>query len=306
MTDTQSIIEYYANLLIIQYLGKPKAFATIEAVVTPVLMGTSDSQFLKFSSSVSSGDFKLSYAGVLTASIAYNASAGTIESDLQAIIPFTVDVSGSIEDGLLFVFSDFTEAVEFIEVADNTLNGDPLSLVSPVGSQLPIAVQDGFNLVGLDLSIGTQLDIIGKYVGASRSGYGFNGPVTLNDTDYLTLIRMAIIRNNAGSSLAAIQAYIHRFFTDEIFVFDFANMNMSYLIDSDLGNTDLIQLVVAEDFLPRPMAVGLSVIVAPIIDKFFAFRTYGSAAWVNTTPFQTYGAYDTSWLWLSYQDSVPI
>jgi Protein of unknown function (DUF2612) len=36
--DTQDLIDYYANLLIFQYVEKPKAYATIQAIVTPVLM----------------------------------------------------------------------------------------------------------------------------------------------------------------------------------------------------------------------------------------------------------------------------
>jgi hypothetical protein len=36
---TQELINYYANLLILQYIGKSKAYATIQAVVTPVVMG---------------------------------------------------------------------------------------------------------------------------------------------------------------------------------------------------------------------------------------------------------------------------
>lgn len=38
MSTTQQLIDYYANLLIKQYLGKPRAFATIQTVVTPFLM----------------------------------------------------------------------------------------------------------------------------------------------------------------------------------------------------------------------------------------------------------------------------
>jgi hypothetical protein len=35
---TQQIINYYANLLIMQYIGLPNAYATIKALVTPVIM----------------------------------------------------------------------------------------------------------------------------------------------------------------------------------------------------------------------------------------------------------------------------
>lgn len=35
---TQDLINYYANLLILQYIGQPKAYATIQTLVTPVIM----------------------------------------------------------------------------------------------------------------------------------------------------------------------------------------------------------------------------------------------------------------------------
>lgn len=35
---TQELIDYYANLLIMQYIGKPRAYATIQTLVTPVVM----------------------------------------------------------------------------------------------------------------------------------------------------------------------------------------------------------------------------------------------------------------------------
>lgn len=36
--STQDLIIYYANLLILQYIGKPRAYATIQALVQPAIM----------------------------------------------------------------------------------------------------------------------------------------------------------------------------------------------------------------------------------------------------------------------------
>lgn len=208
---TQELINYYADLLILQYLGKPKAYATIQTLVTPVVM-----------------------------------------------------------------------------------------------DQLPTQVQAAFNLLGDSIASGVQLSILGKYAGVTRTGYGFNGdPITLNDVDFLTLIRFAIIKNSSGSSLADIQRLINQYFTPgEILVFDYQNMQMSYLISSAIGSQNLVQLLVTEGLLPKPMAVALaSVIYAPIIDAFFGFRTYRLPAH-NASPFNDYADYQLDWPWLSYQDTV--
>lgn len=203
------VANYYANLLILQYKGKPKAYATIQAQVTPIIM-----------------------------------------------------------------------------------------------DELPVKVQDAFNLIGDETAEGVQLDVLGKYVGVTRSGNGFVGPVTLNDDNFLKLIRMAIIRNAAESSLAAIQALIHTYFGNEIRVFDYQNMRMSYLISFEAGSNDLIQLFITEGLLPKPMGVELAVIIyAPTIDNFFGFRTYQNAA-VNASPFNTYANYQSGRPWLSYANGI--
>lgn len=208
--SASALANYYANLLILQYIGQPKAFKMVQAIVEPVLM-----------------------------------------------------------------------------------------------SLLPNQVQDGFNLNGTETAEGVQLDILGKYVGVTRTGDGFSGPITLDDTDFLSLIQMAIIRNASKSSLAAIQSLLNQFFPGEIYIFDYANMNMSYLISTSVGNQDLIDLFVTEGLLPKPMGVGISVIAAPVINAFFAVRTYLSAASSMTVGLQTYGTFVTTKLFLTYTDSVP-
>lgn len=212
MTD-QDLINYYANLLILQYLGKPKAYATVQTQVTPVIM-----------------------------------------------------------------------------------------------NQLPVSVMNAFNLIaGTDLATGVQLDVLGKYAGVTRSGNGFSGPITLDDDDFVVLIRLAIITNSSGSSLAQIQALLNTFLPDEILVFDYANMQMSYLISSGIGSQDLIQLFVTEGLLPKPMGVGLSIAVAPIITTFFGFQSYAvpiPPGVVHNSPFNSYSDYETDRPWLTYADAV--
>lgn len=170
---TQELINYYANLLIIQYIGKPKAYATIQAVVAPVVM-----------------------------------------------------------------------------------------------NQLPIAAQNAFNMDGT--AIGSQLDVLGKYTGVTRNGYGLTGqPISLSDVDFFTLIKISILTNSAGSDLGTIQNLIHTFFPGELFVFDYKDMRMSYLVNSTVGSQNLVELFITENLLPKPMGVQLS---APIYSsnlKFF-------------------------------------
>lgn len=199
---TQEIIDYYANLLILQYLGKPKAYATIQTSVEPFIM-----------------------------------------------------------------------------------------------DQLPVAVQDAYDI---QTAVGVQLDVIGKYVGVSRRGFGFHGPVTLTDADYRVLITLVIAQNNSGSSLAQIQSLVAGAFPGQIFIFDNQLMDLTYVILDGLGTSSLLQMIATGNFLPVPMAVGSSVtIVMEGHDPFFGFRTY-EAPDPTVSPFNTYSSYSLTAPWLSY------
>ncbi len=115
---------------------------------------------------------------------------------------------------------------------------------------------------------------------------------------------MAIVQNSAGSSLSDIQALLYEFFPGQILVFDYQNMQMSYLVSTAIGSQDLLQLFVTEGILPRPMAVQVALIIyAPVITTFFGFRTYAAEAF-NSTPFNSYADYQTDWPWLSYAYAI--
>ena len=170
---TQQLINYYANLLILQYLGQPNAYATIQATAALFIM-----------------------------------------------------------------------------------------------NQLPIAVQNAFNMDGT--AVGVQLDVLGKYAGVTRNGYSLSGlPISLSDADFFTLIKMAILTNSSGSDLNSIQSLLNIYFPNEIYVFDHKEMRMSYLINSSIGSQNLIQLFITEGLLPIPMAVQLASPIYTSNLKFF-------------------------------------
>ena len=310
------LLTYYANLLILQYLQKPKAYATAQAVVTPSLLPQTTVQSISFSGTAASGSFILNYtpfgvnqSTLSTTAIAWNASAATIQGLLRALTGLgSVTVTGSIAAGLVVTFTGVPPVAPLLTVTSNSLQTSGAVAITLTVAEtdvtLPLTLQNAFNLTGSNIAAGKQLDVLGKYAGVFRSGNGFTGPITLNDSDFLQLIQLAIVTNNEGSDLSTIQSLLNRFFPNEIFVFDYRNMRMSYLISSTIGSQNLVQLFVTEGLLPRPMGVQLSVTVyAPIINSFFGFITYDNAT-LNAKPFNTYDSYTTTWTWLSYSSGV--
>jgi hypothetical protein len=165
--------------------------------------------------------------------------------------------------------------------------------------QIPIEVQDAFSVPG---AVGVQLDVIGKYVGASRYGYDTDGnPLTLGDDDFRQLIKLQIIKNNSGSSLATLQSLLAANFPGQIFVSDNQAMGINYVLVESLGTADLLEFIVAGGYLPRPMAVEVSQTIVPDHENpFFGFRTY-SAPDNTVAPFNSYAFYSLVSPWLSYQ-----
>ena len=157
MTPLQ-LLQYYANLLILQYLQKPKAYATIEALVTPVLFPQTTVQSITFSGTAASGAFLLNYTpfGVsqttaTTISIAWNAPASTIQTNLQALTGLgSVTVTGSIALGLSVTFTGVPPVAPLLVASSNTLlTAGSVAItitVAQTDSTVPLALANAFNI----------------------------------------------------------------------------------------------------------------------------------------------------------------
>lgn len=173
------------------------------------------------------------------------------------------------------------------------------TMVEPViMNQLPSQVLNAYDPL---TAIGVQLDVIGKYVGVSRVGNTLNGPVTLDDDDYRQLIKMVIIKNNSGSSLATIQSLLSANFPSQIFCSDNQTMGLNYVLVNSLGTDDLLEIIVTGGYLPKPMGVQVSATIVPDFEfPVFKFRDYNNPT--DGSPFNNYAAYQLIYPWLSYAD----
>jgi hypothetical protein len=192
--------------------------------------------------------------------------------------------------------------VPLVTIISNTLENS-LSIgisitVTETDQSLPLAVQNAFNLTGSNIAQGVQLDVLGKYAGVTRS----YGSTILSDQDFLTVIQFAIAQNNSGSSLATIEQNLYNLFPGDFYLFDSQEMEITYFFNSSLVNTSILNIIINEGLIPRPMAVSAIVVVAPVISNFFGFRTYDSAN-AFAQPFNTYDSFNTNWNWLSYSNA---
>ncbi len=309
--NTNELVDYYANLLILEYKGKPKAYETIRALVSGIMMLQDTVQTLTLSDVPASGTFILSYDGVNTAAINWNDSVSAIQTKLRAISGLeNITVSGSLADKKITVtFSGVDAPAKILEVASTSLQSSAPAAVSfkieETDEILPLAVQNGYNITGDNIASGTQLDVLAKYAGVTRTGAGFYQQVTLSDADFIQLIRMAIVKNNATASLGDIQELLATFFPDQILIFDTQLMKIFYYISSNVGSQELIQMFITQKIIPKPMGVKISVILyVPDVTAFFGFQNYSGVLNPNVKPFNSYHDYHSDWKWLSYHDAI--
>lgn len=116
------------------------------------------------------------------------------------------------------------------------------------------------NAYEIDTSIGTQLDVLGKYLGLSRTASIGTTTVIMTDSEYRNLLKFKIIQNFSNYSLGEIDQSLFDFFGTAIKLYDNFNMTAEYI----LFNFDMqqAQILVNENLLPIPAGVRIDVIIS--------------------------------------------
>lgn len=168
------------------------------------------------------------------------------------------------------------------------------------------AVDGGFLLklvdaFGLHTAVGKQLDILGKYIGLSRTVkvmIGDTGTNVLTDKDYRLLLKLKLVGNTSFSSTSQIRSALYELFPSDIRVFDNRDMTYDYQLSTAFNN--LVPVILAEELLPVPMGVGYTVEVVPNLLELYGYSDYGG---LNNNP-NGYSSYSEGFRgrWLSYGD----
>lgn len=147
-------------------------------------------------------------------------------------------------------------------------------------NNLPIEVRNSYDI---ENATGKQLDTIGKYQNVQREISGVFGIVNLDDNDFRTLIKLAILRNGSGSSLFEIKNMLESFFPGAIRVYDHMDMRLTYYIDVRILESQAIaDAFLSGGLLPFPMGVGGAVVFYDRLDNFFGFQSCKKTDYKNT------------------------
>lgn len=165
--------------------------------------------------------------------------------------------------------------------------------IESIGAMFPVdlllSVRDGFNI---DTATGTSLDILAKYIGASR-GYtnSDNNSALLTDEEFRILLKLKIIVNNGSATLYGLETNLYNLFGTGIRVVEDKDaggnqiMSLTYYIRSDWENVGLA--AVQQDILPHPTGVGYSYNLAAQV-KYFGFVDYLDQNHPYSTGFRDY------------------
>lgn len=178
------------------------------------------------------------------------------------------------------------------------INGEAWFGYSLVLLNLPQTIINGFDL---DTAKGKALDILGQYIGLKRqvkSLIGTSQTNVLNDSQYRLLLKLKLIQNTNFSSTSQLKAALYAWFPTSIRLYD--NRNMTYDYQLSAFWNDLINVIVAEDLLPVPMAIGYTATIVPNLLELYGYSDYGG---LNDNP-NGYSDYTSGFKgrYLSYGD----
>lgn len=112
----------------------------------------------------------------------------------------------------------------------------------------------------IETAVGVQLDVLGAYLGFDRTASIGTTTVILNDTDFRFFLKFKIIQNFSNYSVAEIDDLLFEFFGTTIELYDNFDMSILYTL---LGVTaQTASILVNENLLPKPAAVGINVVLA--------------------------------------------
>lgn len=183
--------------------------------------------------------------------------------------------------------------VSYVRVNGKVWGGYAITTVD-----LPSMIINGFDL---NTAEGKNLDILGKYIGLKRTVKALIGNTNtnvLNDDQYRLLLKLKLIKNTNYSSTSQLRVALYAVFPASIRLFDNRDMTYEYQLSS-LFN-DLINVIVAEEILPVPMALGYTAVVVPNLLALYGYYDYGG---LNNNP-NGYSSYQDGFRgrFLSYGD----
>ena len=176
------------------------------------------------------------------------------------------------DDYILVATHPFSGSVDLNETYIK-INGKAWIGYSTVNVNLPDLIINGYDLGTAE---GNQLDILGQYIGLKRTVralIGTSNTNVLNDDQYRLLLRLKLIKNTNFSSTSQLRSALYAWFPTSIRLYDNRDMTYEYQLSSFWS--ELLNVIVAEELLPVPMALGYTATIVPNLLELYGYSDYG-------------------------------
>jgi len=197
----------------------------------------------------------------------------------------TFDYAAYLSNLLIIQYHNKPKAIETIKA---------LSKIFPL--ELILQVRDAFDL---ENATGVMLDVLGKYIGASRWYYNTEGEqIRLNDDEFRMLLKFKAISNTSNASHYEIDQALYDFFGNQVRATSTGNMQMSFFVSRSAER--VVEAAIQQRCMPTPLGVEANRIV--IQDKkFFGLVNYRNQYSFYKTGFREYNNPDKEGETLNYE-----
>lgn len=128
-----------------------------------------------------------------------------------------------------------------------------------------LTIQNGYNLI---TAVGTQLDILGKYIGVDRN-YVYNEVASvLSDDSYRVLLYLQIAFNNSNLSFESISTILYSFFGGLITIGTSGDMELTfYIVDQGTNQVliDAINAAINKQIFVASLGIKVQIINSTLI-----------------------------------------
>lgn len=145
--------------------------------------------------------------------------------------------------------------------------------IEALGKMFPVdlvlAIRDAFSI---DTAAGAQLDVLAKYVGATRFYTHTDGEIiTLSDDELRILVKFACICNTSNMSQYDLDTSLYNFFGRSVRASSNGNMAITFFVRAD--SEIAVDAAIQQRVLPVPAGVQANQVVVQEED-FFGFVEY--------------------------------
>lgn len=246
MTDLETSIEYYKDLLLYQYINQPKARETIGLLVQQALVDLLPKEL-------------------------------NLAFDLDTAVGSQLDILG--------------EYIGFDRVVNSTIVRDYFTF-------------DDYEAPLTSGAFGfTDYTVPAQNISASMYRYVFysTGNNTLEDSEYRILLKLKAALNSSFNSIYDINTLLGYYFGTGIFCADQLDMSLMYFVTPELSR--IVTIAYNENLLPKPMGVRIGVTEVDSLADIWALTSYTTDSGYTVG----FSDYATGWAdstMLSYLDRV--